>query len=315
MTDIRSEPVRSEPVRSDPKSRIPGLRIPARLQLPDVPVPTGRMIELGNRGSTYITDTPGPTPDAPPIVLLHALATTGLLTWFPSIPALSQRYRVITMDQRWHGRGIRSADFTLRDCADDVAALLDALGIDQAVIAGYSMGSLVAQRVWRQHPHRVAGLILGASTDQFQVRPSERLFHQGTSRMVDVARRFAFTSRRPAPTQRSEEQIDDIHRWAIAEFRSTPSSALGLALADIGKHRTRPWIGTIDVPTAVIVPLRDKAIPPSRQIAMAHRIPGATLHQVDAGHSCVAMDADLFVPVMVQATNTVMARWRDNQAR
>ena len=70
---------------------------------------------------------PAPTPDSPTVVLLHALGCTGLLTWFPAIEPLSRRYRVVTLDQRWHGQGIQSDDFSLYDCADDVAALIDVL--------------------------------------------------------------------------------------------------------------------------------------------------------------------------------------------
>ncbi len=90
--------------------------------------PPGELVELPGRGSTYVTDTPGPSDDAPTVVLLHALGCTGLLTWYPCIEPLSRRYRVVTMDQRWHGQGIRSEEFSLYDCADDVGALIDVLG-------------------------------------------------------------------------------------------------------------------------------------------------------------------------------------------
>ena len=67
------------------------------------------MLELpGRGGTTYVTDTPGPSPDSPTLVLLHALGCTGLLTWYPTIEAFSRRYRVVTLDQRWHGQGIQS---------------------------------------------------------------------------------------------------------------------------------------------------------------------------------------------------------------
>ena len=124
---------------------------------PGPPLPAGRLVERRGGGSPYVTDTPGPRSDSPTIVLLHALGCTGLLTWYPSIRPLAERYRVVTLDQRWHGRGIKSDEFSLYDCADDVAALLDVLGIDQAIVAGYSMGSIIAQRFWRQHPKRTQG--------------------------------------------------------------------------------------------------------------------------------------------------------------
>ncbi|QRY61015.1 alpha/beta fold hydrolase [Gordonia sp. PDNC005] len=289
-----------------------GSRLPANVRIPNVEIPDGRMVNLPGRGSTYVTDTSGPTDDAPAILLLHALSTTGLLTWFPSIPALSRKFRVITMDQRLHGRGIDTDKFTLHDCADDAAAVLDALGIDKAIIAGFSMGSLIAQRVWRQHPDRVGGLVLCASTDQFQTNTTERLFHRAMGMSLGSPRR-----RTPVKgvAPRPVDPADDIHRWALAEFKSTRPAAVGRAVAAIGGHHTKPWIREINVPTAVVVPLRDKAIPPARQMAMARRIPGATIHEVDAGHSCCVMNADAFVPVLIEATNTVLARWRENSTR
>lgn len=58
------------------------------------------MVELPGRGSTFVTDS-GPA-DAPAIILQHSVMTTGLLCWYPVIPELNQRYRVITLDHRWH---------------------------------------------------------------------------------------------------------------------------------------------------------------------------------------------------------------------
>src|SRR3954452_4506595 len=144
-----------------------GLR--GKLYLPFARIPPGRMVELPGRGSTYVTDTPGPSPESPTIVLLHALGCTGLLTWYPSVGPLSRRFRVVTLDLRWHGRGIASEEFSLVDCADDVGALLDVLELDEVIVAGYSMGSIVAQRVWRQHGSRIRGLVLCATTDRFQM--------------------------------------------------------------------------------------------------------------------------------------------------
>src|SRR5690349_7767709 len=109
--------------------------------MPPVPeLPPGRMVELPGRGRTYVTDTGG---DGPVVVLLHALACTGLLTWYPCLAELRRRYRVVLFDQRWHGQGIRSPQFVLDDCADDVVAVADALGAERFTCAGYSLGSLV----------------------------------------------------------------------------------------------------------------------------------------------------------------------------
>ena len=76
--------------------------------------PVGRPVELPGRGTTYVVDLPGPTPDAPTLLLTHGIATTGPLTWFAVLQDLNAHYRVVTFDQRWHGAGIRSRRFRLR---------------------------------------------------------------------------------------------------------------------------------------------------------------------------------------------------------
>src|SRR5699024_3789736 len=123
-------------------------------------LPAADSVELAGRGTIPIVDT-GPR-DAPPLTLMHAMSCTGLLTWYPALAALRERYRVIVFDQRWHDRGIRSRHFDLTDCAHDVAAVADALGISRFLVAGYSLGSLIAQLTWWQHPQRIAGLVLCA---------------------------------------------------------------------------------------------------------------------------------------------------------
>lgn len=289
-----------------------------RVYLPWVPIPPGRMVELPGRGSTYVTDTAGPSPDAPVVVLLHAVGCTGLLTWFPAIRALSEHCRVLTLDQRWHGRGIHSPVFSLYDCADDVAALLDVLEIERAVIAGYSMGSIIAQRVWRQHPDRTAGLVLCASTAHFRTQPHERAVHAGIELAMLGARGIS-ASRTAVRATRAAAQIlgdvpDDLYAWALAEFRQTSPWAVAQALAALGRHHSRPWLARIDVPTAVVATRRDRVIGFDHQLALARRIPGATVHDIDAGHAACTLESELFVPALVEATTTVLARDRDFRA-
>ncbi|HWJ11906.1 MAG TPA: alpha/beta hydrolase [Nocardioides sp.] len=287
-----------------------------RVYLPWTPIPAGRLVELpGRGGATWVTDTPGPRPDSPTIVLLHALGTTGLLTWFPAIRPLSRRFRVVTLDQRWHGQGIQPDRFSLADCADDVAALARVLDLDEVIVGGYSMGSIVAQRVWRQHPDLVGGLVLAATTDRFQLTAAERGFFLGMGSTM-VALRGVSRSRTALRAARAaargvDLEVSDMHEWALREFRSTSPWAVGQALAALGRHHSRPWIGRIDVPTAVVVMMRDRVIPTPRQIALARAIPGATIHEVDDGHAGCVLASEKFVPRLVEAAVTVDARRRD----
>ena len=289
----------------------------SRVYVPYVRVPEGRMVDLAGRGAAFVTDTPGPRPDSPAIVLLHAVGCTGLLTWFPSIGPLSRRYRVVTMDQRWHGRGIQSDEFSVRDCADDVAALIDELGLEAPIIAGFSMGSIIAQRVWRQHPDKVGGLVLCATTDRFRSTVAERAFHTAMGLAMGATRgisrsRTAVRAARTAATA-LDLRPTDMHDWALAEFRSTSPWAVGQAVAALGRHHSRPWLSRIDVPTAVVVTLEDKVLSPDNQIALARKIPGATIHDIPAGHAACVLESERFVPALLDAVNTVNARRRDHR--
>lgn len=291
-----------------------------RRHLPDLPpvdLPDGRWLNLPRRGRTWLTDVPGPTPHAPTIVLLHAVGCTGRLTWFPTIPALSEHYRVITFDQRWHGRGITSERFLISDCADDVAAVVDELGLDRPIIAGFSMGSVIAQRVWRQHPDTVGGLILAASTAHFRTNGRERIFHAG----MEVGMGLSATLSRSQVVNRASaaavEALDadssDTARWAMHQWRATSQWAVGQAVASLGRHHSTLWLSRIDVPTAIVVTTRDKVIPPARQLELAERIPRATVHEAACGHAGCVLEHRTFVPAFLEAAHSTNTRMHGRQ--
>ncbi|MCW2785590.1 MAG: alpha/beta hydrolase [Marmoricola sp.] len=281
------------------------------VDVPEVVVPKGRWIDLPGRGRTWLTDVPGPSPDSPAIILLHAVGCTGLLTWFPVIPELSKKYRVVVFDQRWHGRGIVSEHFSIRDCADDVNAIANLLDLDAPIVAGYSMGSIVAQRCWRQHPKRFGGLILAATTDHFRNTGTERLFHQGMEYGMGALAALAHSKAASVASRAATEVLlepSDTHHWALAEFRSTSSWAVAQAVAALGRHHSTPWLAQIDIPTAVVVTRKDKVLGPERQRGIAAMIPGATVHEADCGHAGCVLDSAVFLPAFFEAVDTTMGR-------
>jgi len=265
-------------------------------------------LELPGRGSTVYLDTGlPPAPEAaarPTLILLHALATTGPLCWYPSLEALSQRYRVVVFDQRWHGRGIRSAHFRLEDCADDVVAVADALGIERFVPVGYSMGSLVAQHVWHRHPERVAGAVLAAGTMYF--RPE-----RGEIRALRVAadRIYRRAAQRIAPVEAAEAVSGvDGRAWALGQFRSTSNAEVAGAAASLSSFDSSPWISGMAVPTSVVIPSKDRAIPAARQRALARALPNSTTYEFVGGHASVVMNAEAFRPALLAACASVATR-------
>jgi diacylglycerol O-acyltransferase len=279
--------------------------------MPPVPeIPEGRVVELPGRGTTFVVDT-GPVANArggpaPTVFLLHALACTGLLTWYPCLDALRRRYRLVIFDQRWHGQGIRSPRFELDDCADDAAAVADVLGIETFIAAGYSLGSLVSQVTWHRHRDRVDGLVLGASTTHFADTPRRQ--QTVTRAGAQLAARAA--RQRRLVVEALDHAVDD--RWAWRQFRSTTGTEVTGAGAIIARFDSRGWIGEVDVPTAVVLTARDKLIPPLRQRDLARRISGATVYEVDAGHASCVLNAERFRPAMLAATASVTSRIPSN---
>jgi pimeloyl-ACP methyl ester carboxylesterase len=125
--------------------------------------------------------------------------------------------------------------------------------------------------------------------------------------------RTAMAAARGAARMLAIDDPEDLHDWALAEFRTTSPWAVAQAVAALGRHHSRPWLRRIDVPTAVVVMRKDRVIPAERQRALAMRIPGATTHEVDTGHAGCVLSAETFVPVLVEACASVAARLRDRK--
>jgi 3-oxoadipate enol-lactonase len=279
-----------------------------------VDLAAGTALDLPGRGRTYVIDLAGPTPDAPTLILLHALATTAALSWYPSMHSLAEHYRVIAFDQRWHGRGIQAQTFSLEDCADDVAAVADALGVARFTVVGYSMGGAIAQLVWRRHRDRVEGLVLAATARNFRGKPVERLWFTLTNAAMG-----RFGERARLGMERLAGRLTDapvgltadaskVGPWAMAEFRSTSTWSLLAALDAIGKFESSAWIRRVDVPTSVVIASRDRFIPARRQHALAAAIPGAMSYDVDGSHAALVLGASQFVPVLLEACASVTRR-------
>lgn len=274
------------------------------------PLPPGRYLDLPGRGTTFVRDLAGPE-GAPTLLLLHGWTATGDLNFFTVLPELAGRYRVVTIDHRGHGRGIRSRDrFRLEDCADDAAAALEALGIDSAVVVGYSMGGPIAQLVWRRHRGAVDGLVLCATSRNFAGSPMARLWF-GLFPPFALAARVAPTGvRSRAFAGFLARRNGSMTEWARAEAALNDPIALAEAGSAIGRFTSHDWIGEVDVPTAVVVTEYDQVVPPHRQLKLAAAITGATVHRVPGQHTVCVTEPHLFSPMLRDALASVTTRIR-----
>ena len=274
------------------------------------PLPPGRRVELPGRGTTFVREVTGP-PGAPALILLHGLGANADLNWFTCFGALGRHFRVVAFDQRGHGRGIRvGVRFRMSDAADDTVAVADALGIDRFIVVGYSMGGPVAQLTWHRHRDRVAGLVLCATSRDFGGSPRERMAFAVLPGLSAALRVAPYRVRRNVMGGVISGRLGDgpLARWAATELGRNDPAAMMAAAAALGRFSSRAWIGEVDVPTAVVVTLRDSLVPPHRQRKLADAIRGATVHPVDADHGACAAAPSRFVPALVDACRSVAAR-------
>lgn len=96
---------------------------------------------------------------APPVVLLHALGEASA-DWAPVAEALAPSWRVYAPDLRGHGASDWPGGYTIDQLTADLAAFLDALGLERVTLGGHSAGAAPAYRYAARHPQRVARLIL-----------------------------------------------------------------------------------------------------------------------------------------------------------
>ena len=279
-------------------------------RLPKVPalapvgqLPDGMVVDLPGRGSTYVFDT-GPS-DGPTYVLLHSLACTGLMTWYPALHVVREFGRVVIFDQRCHGQGISPPRMLLEDCADDVAALADTLGIPSCVPVGYSMGSLVAQLVWKRHRERVDGLVLCAAAAAVSSAWYERL---ATGVFAALVENLSTAPRRGEPAAVVTGGLLPDHRWILGQLCTTSPGGITRAIAEVVRFDSTTWVGDIDVPTAVVVTMKDRAFGVQRQKRLADRIPDAEMVTVDAGHAGCTLQPAEFVPGLRRAIESVHRR-------
>ena len=271
-----------------------------------------RVLDLPGRGRTVVWDVAGP-PGAPTLLLLHGVALTAALNWSGIVQTLSRSHRVILFDQRGHGSSGSTGPFRLEDCADDAAAVADRLGVEQLVVAGYSMGGLVAQLVWRRHPALVAGLVLCSTARNVSGSPWERSASLVMPSLVAAAMWMPVAGAMRADLVGSALLDTDCNpaqrQWALSEMRRTSLVDALSAMQAVGEFTSHSWIGSVDVPTAVVVTRHDRVVPPRRQLKLAHALPDPTVVELDGGHDVFLHSPARFGAAVTSACAAVCSRF------
>jgi 3-oxoadipate enol-lactonase len=277
-----------------------------RTAAPDPPVelPPGHLIHVRGLGELFVRDTGG---DGPPVLLLHGWMFPSDLNWFRTYKPLADAgYRVLALDHRGHGRGLRAAEpFTLAGCAADAAALVRELGCGPVIAVGYSMGGPVASLMARDHPDSVAALVLCATAREWK-DPRMRALWGGMGVLRLVLGAFPHQSWRWG-LRRAGFPDSPITSWVAAELSRGSARDLAEAGRELGRFDSRTWIKQIRVPSAVVVTTRDSAVPPRKQYELAESL-GAPTFEIDCDHSGVTVKGDEFCRVLLRALESVSER-------
>lgn len=224
--------------------------------------------------------------DAPAILWANSLGTD--LRMWDGVVARLPGWRHLRFDKRGHGLSATPAgEWDVTDLAGDAVALMDHLGVQTAVVAGCSVGGMIAQGVALGHPERVTALILSNTAARI-----------GTPEMWQPRIDAVLKGGVPAI---AEAVLD---RWFGPAFRASPEAApwgtmlrrsdlLGYAgtCGALSRADFRAEVGRISVPTLMIAGTADQATPPALVAETAAMIPGARLVTLEGSGHIPAIDA------------------------
>lgn len=225
--------------------------------------------------------------EGPRVLLIHGLLFDER-QFAPQVEALRDRYRVITPDCRNHGRSeFREAEYTQWDLMEDQIALLDHLGVDQAVWGGVSMGGFQSLRATLKHPERVTGLILIDSQAGAE-NPEQGPMYESAA---EVARESGWTpdiSQLAGAMLFGASATDEVKQPWFDWWEQQPTfAAPSLIQAVTRRDPVTDHLGEIEAPAVVIHGEEDVAIPMERaeQLADGLRNLVEFVRVPSAGHS------------------------------
>ncbi len=202
-----------------------------------------------------------------PIVLLHGFSASGRV-WDKFVPDLVKQYRVIVPDMRGHGHSTNpSGQFTHRQSALDIYALLDKLGIGPFKAMGISSGGMTLLHMATQQPDRVQAMVLIGATSYFPEQA--RIIMRRTT--VD------------ALTPTDYERLRRVHVHGDEQIRALREQFHRFKDSYEDMNFTGPYLSTIKARTLIVHGDRDEFFPVNIPVEMYHAIPGSALWIVPNG--------------------------------
>jgi 3-oxoadipate enol-lactonase len=266
-------------------------------------------VQVKGRGEFFLRDTgeaASPTdPRRPAVMLLHGWFASADLNWLGVYGALAGAgYRVLAIDHRGHGRGLRPlVRFRLADCAADTAAVLKELEVGRAIIVGYSMGGAIAQLVARDHLDAASAIVLSGTAQHWQepeLRNTWRAMGLITASLSAAPRAVLNRGLKQLGLSGNEAAA----AWLMSEITRHSPRDVGDAGRELGRFDSRPWLQPLPIPAAVVVTSKDGAVPPHKQHELARAL-NAAVFEAPIDHLEVVSRTDSYNPVLLEALAAV----------
>ncbi len=205
--------------------------------------------------------------DGPPLLLLHYFGNCGQ-AWQPFMDRLARHYRLIIPDMRGHGRSTNpSGQFTHRQSALDMFALLDQLGIQRFKAMGMSSGGMTLIHMATQQPERVEAMVLIGATTYFPAQ-ARAIMRRSVPDSLTSAEREEWGQ----CSSRGEAQTREV----LGQFHRMKDSYDDM-------NFTEPYLATITARTLIVHGDRDEIFPVAIPVQMYGAIPRSYLWIIPNG--------------------------------
>ncbi|GAC1385516.1 MAG: alpha/beta fold hydrolase [Ktedonobacteraceae bacterium] len=246
-----------------------------------------------------------------PVIFLHAFPLNRAM-WEGQIKALlnEQKFRLVSLDWRGFGESDITADLSTMDMfADDVAGLMDALGMEQAVICGLSMGGYAAFAMLRKYPHRLKALVL-ADTRPDADTEEGKANREKLAQLAEVEGNEAIANLQlprliADHTRQQHPEVELRVRQMINA--ATPSGIAAAARGMALRADATELLAAITCPTLVLVGEQDALTPPGVAQEYAARIPGVQFAVIPhAGHLSSLEQPETFLTIIRNFLLTIL---------
>ena len=250
-----------------------------------------------DRDGASLWYTVGGRDDAPPLLLIHSLATTHEL-WAQQMPALAARHRVIRYDMSGHGRSTSPAgESTIEQLGRDALAVLDDAGAARAHVAGVSLGGLTAIWLAEHAGERVQRLVLAntaariGTSDTWSARI--RVVREGGMEVAaDLAIPRWFT-----------DGYRENHADVMAAYRAMvlacPLESYVSACSALRDADLRAELPRITAQTLIVAGSEDRSTPPADSEILRDNIADAHMEMLEAAHLANVERAEEFTELLV----------------